>query len=86
MLTHTHTPHIQALVLPFNILVSKLAKDMEDRAMMVNLNYLSFLRYARHAAVTHDALAHTHAYTPLRVAILAHMHTHAHLLCVPCYP
>ena len=41
--THTHT-HTQALVLPFNILVSKLAKDMEDRAMMVNLNYLSFLR------------------------------------------
>ena len=45
---HTH-PHIytQALVLPFNILVSKLAKDMEDRAMMVNLNYLSFLRCGR---------------------------------------
>ena len=35
----------QALVLPFNILISKLAKDMEDRAMMVNLNYLSFGRY-----------------------------------------
>jgi hypothetical protein len=31
-----------ALVLPFNILVSKIAKDMEDRAMMSNLNYLSF--------------------------------------------
>ena len=45
--THSHTrshTHTQALVLPFNILVSKLAKDMEDRAMMVNLNYLSFGR------------------------------------------
>jgi hypothetical protein len=31
-----------ALVLPFNILVSKIAKYMEDRAMMSNLNYLSF--------------------------------------------
>ena len=30
------------LVLPFNILVSKLAKDMEDRMMMAYLNYLSF--------------------------------------------
>ena len=30
------------LVLPFNILVSKLAKDMEDRTMMAYLNYLSF--------------------------------------------
>ena len=29
------------LVLPFNILVSKLAKDLEDRQMMVYLNYLS---------------------------------------------
>lgn len=43
----TYTPNrlaVQGLVLPFNILVSKLAKDMEDRAMMVNLNYLSFGR------------------------------------------
>ena len=30
------------LVLPFNILVSKLAKETEDRTMMAYLNYLSF--------------------------------------------
>ena len=30
------------MVLPFNILVSKLAKETEDRTMMAYLNYLSF--------------------------------------------
>lgn len=90
---HAHTPHTQALVLPFNILVSKLAKDMEDRAMMVNLNYLSFLRYVRHTDATHNthALVHWYAYT---LAHITHAQTqkykhaytciHAHTYCFFC--
>ena len=91
--THSHTPHIQALVLPFNILVSKLAKDMEDRAMMVNLNYLSFLRYVRHAAVTNNTLALVQS-RALTLARITHAQTqkckhaytciHAHTYCSIC--